>query len=148
MSCTSCVFRLLSCLSLYFYVLQRWEPQLLHGALTTQRSQFMERALGQEVVRKRSLPLLPCCMGHANEMYRLAQSKSLSKPLTLGATDTLKILLTTQEDNKAKRPHQAFLHVQDSKSSLETSFAFQVKETGKGKLELVSHILQRMGQVP
>lgn len=70
------------------------------------------------------------------------QSKTLSKPISLGATDSLKILLTTQEDNKAKRPHQAFLHVKDSKSSLETSFAFQVKENGKGKVELVSLELQ------
>ncbi|KAK4694240.1 hypothetical protein P7C71_g3301, partial [Lecanoromycetidae sp. Uapishka_2] len=49
---------------------------------------------------------------------------------------SLKILLTTREDKKAKRPHQAFLHVKDSKSSLETSFALQVKENGKGKVEL------------
>ena len=59
------------------------------------------------------------------------------KPVTLGASDTLKILLTAKEDNKAKRPHQAFLLVRDPKSGLDTSFAFQVKENGKGKIELV-----------
>lgn len=68
---------------------------------------------------------------------RIGENKALSKPVTLGASDTLKILLTTKEDNKAKRPHQAFLLVKDSKTGLDTSFAFQVKENGKGKIELV-----------
>ena len=45
--------------------------------------------------------------------------------------------MTAKEDNKAKRPHQAFLLVRDPKSGLDTSFAFQVKENGKGKIELV-----------
>ena len=68
---------------------------------------------------------------------RIGENKALSKPVTLGASDTLKILLTTKEDNKAKRPHQAFLLVQDPGSKLDTSFPFQVKENGKGKIELV-----------
>lgn len=55
----------------------------------------------------------------------------------MGSTDSLKILLTTKEGGKAKRPHQAFLLVKDVKSNLDTSFAFQVKENGKGKVELV-----------
>ncbi|KAF6227057.1 hypothetical protein HO133_008498 [Letharia lupina] len=67
---------------------------------------------------------------------KIGQNKALSKPVTLGASETLKILLTTKEDNKAKRPHQAFLLVQDPQSKLDTSFAFQVKENGKGKIEL------------
>lgn len=70
-------------------------------------------------------------------VIRLGENKALSKPVTLGASDTLKILLTTKEDNKAKRPHQTFLLVKDPKSKLDTSFAFQVKENGKGKIELV-----------
>ena len=45
--------------------------------------------------------------------------------------------MTAKEDNKAKRPHQAFLLVRDPKSGLDTSFAFQVKDNGKGKIELV-----------
>lgn len=67
---------------------------------------------------------------------KIGENKALSKPVTLGASETLKILLTTKEDNKAKRPHQAFLLVQDPQSKLDTSFAFQVKENGKGKIEL------------
>ena len=68
---------------------------------------------------------------------RITENKALSKPVILGALDTLKILLTTKEDNKAKRPHQTFLLVEDPKSKLDTSFAFQVRENGKGKIELV-----------
>ncbi|KAL9069123.1 MAG: hypothetical protein Q9161_005770 [Pseudevernia consocians] len=67
---------------------------------------------------------------------KIGENKALSKAVTLGASDTLKILLTTKEDNKAKRPHQAFLLVKDPKSKLDTSFTFQVKENGKGKIEL------------
>lgn len=47
-------------------------------------------------------------------------------------------MLTTSENKKAKRPHQAFLNLRDSKSDLETSLAFQVKENGKAKIDLVS----------
>ena len=68
---------------------------------------------------------------------RIGENKALSTPVTLGASDSLKILLTTKEDNKAKRPHQTFLLVKDPKSNLDTYFPFQVKENGKGKIELV-----------
>ncbi|KAL8718421.1 MAG: hypothetical protein Q9225_004449, partial [Loekoesia sp. 1 TL-2023] len=67
---------------------------------------------------------------------RLVENKALSKPISLGASDTLKILLTATEGKKAKRPHQAFLLVREPKSNLDTSFPFSVKESGKGKLEL------------
>ena len=70
--------------------------------------------------------------------YRITEGKALSKPLSLGASDNLKILLTTSENKKAKRPHQAFLNLRDPKSDLETSLAFQVKENGKAKIDLVS----------
>ena len=68
---------------------------------------------------------------------RIGEHKALSKAVALGAGDTLKILLTTKEDNNAKRAHQTFLLVKDPKSNLDTSFAFQMKENGKGKIELV-----------
>ncbi|MCJ1276315.1 hypothetical protein MMC21_004120 [Puttea exsequens] len=67
---------------------------------------------------------------------KFSPNKPLGKQLSLGASDSLKIVLTTQEDSKPKRPHQAFLHLQDSKSGLETSFPFQVKDNGKGKIDL------------
>ena len=68
---------------------------------------------------------------------RISESKVLSKPVQLGSTENLKILLTTKENNKAKRPHQAFLLLKDSKANLDTSFAFQVKDNGKAKVDLV-----------
>jgi len=55
----------------------------------------------------------------------------------LGAADTLKIILTTQEGNTAVRPHQTFLNLKDATTGLETSYAFSVKDNGKGKVELV-----------
>ena len=70
-------------------------------------------------------------------MQRLSASKALSDPLQLGPNDNLKILLTTKEDKQAQRPHQTFLLVKDSRSDLDTSFAFQVKENGKAKVDIV-----------
>ncbi|KAL8994972.1 MAG: hypothetical protein Q9188_006916 [Gyalolechia gomerana] len=67
---------------------------------------------------------------------KLVENKSLSHPISLGASDTLKLLLTTTEGRKAKRPHQAFLLLREPKSNLDTSFPLSVKESGKGKLEL------------
>ncbi len=65
-------------------------------------------------------------------------NKALSRPVTLGSSDTLRILLTAKDDNKPKRPHQAFLLIKDPSNDLETSFAFSVKDSGKSKLELVN----------
>lgn len=71
-------------------------------------------------------------------VYRLIESKALSRPIQLRASDTLKVLLTVQEDKKPKRPHQAFLHITEPTTGLETSYPLAVKENGKGKVELVS----------
>ncbi|MCJ1225333.1 hypothetical protein MMC12_001982 [Toensbergia leucococca] len=69
-------------------------------------------------------------------LQRLAERKALSQPVPLGSSDTLKVLLTAQENKKGKRPHQAFLLFKDSDSGLETSYPFSVKESGKGKIEI------------
>lgn len=71
-------------------------------------------------------------------IHRFAPNKPLSKPLILGPSDTLKVLVTSKEDRKAKQPHQAFLNVRDPASNLETSYAISIKDNGKGKVELVS----------
>lgn len=63
---------------------------------------------------------------------------ALPDPVVLGATDTLKLLLTATEGKKAKRPHQAFLLLREPKSDLDTSFPLSVKNSGKGKVELVN----------
>ncbi|KAL8703220.1 MAG: hypothetical protein Q9201_003606 [Fulgogasparrea decipioides] len=67
---------------------------------------------------------------------KLVENKALSQPVTLGASDTLKVILTTTENKKAKRPHQTFLLLREPKSNLDTSFPLSVKENGKGKVEL------------
>jgi len=67
---------------------------------------------------------------------KLAVNSPLSKKVSLGATDTLKILLTTTDGKKAKRPHQAFLTLTEEASGLEESFVFSIKDNGKGKVEL------------
>ncbi|KAI4126324.1 MAG: hypothetical protein LQ338_003801 [Usnochroma carphineum] len=67
---------------------------------------------------------------------KLVENKALPGPIVLGASDTLKLLLTTTEDKKPKRPHQAFLLLREPKTNLDTSFPLSVKESGKGKLEL------------
>lgn len=69
---------------------------------------------------------------------RLVENKALPGPIVLGATDTLKLFLTAKEGKKASRPHQAFLLLREPKSNLDTSFPLSVKESGKGKVELVS----------
>ncbi|CZR55744.1 related to oligosaccharyltransferase delta subunit (ribophorin II) [Phialocephala subalpina] len=66
---------------------------------------------------------------------KLSDHVPLAKPVTLGAADSLKIVLTATEAGAAKRPHQAFLLVRDQDTGLEATFPFQVKESGKGKVD-------------
>jgi oligosaccharyltransferase complex subunit delta (ribophorin II) len=61
------------------------------------------------------------------------------KPIALGTSDTLKVILTATEDGKPKRPHQAFLLLTDQDTGLETSFPLSMKDTGKGKVDFVSY---------
>jgi oligosaccharyltransferase complex subunit delta (ribophorin II) len=68
---------------------------------------------------------------------RLSDRVPLSKPVALEAVDNLKIILTATEVGKPKRPHQAFLLLRDQDTGLESTFPFSMKETGKGKVELV-----------
>ncbi|CRK11018.1 hypothetical protein BN1723_009225 [Verticillium longisporum] len=64
-------------------------------------------------------------------------SKGLLKtPITLGAKESIKIALTTKENGKAKRPHQAFLILRDTATGLEAPFPLNVKENGKGTVEI------------
>jgi hypothetical protein len=68
---------------------------------------------------------------------RLNPSSPLAKSVSLGASDTLKLLLTTVDGKTAKRPHQAFLTLTDPTTGLEESYVLNVKESGKGKVDLV-----------
>lgn len=70
-------------------------------------------------------------------LCRLSPSTPLGKSVSLGASDSLKLLLTTIDGKTAKRPHQAFLTLTDPTTGLEESFVFDVKESGKAKVNLV-----------
>jgi oligosaccharyltransferase complex subunit delta (ribophorin II) len=65
------------------------------------------------------------------------EHKPLSTPVTLGASDSLKVVLTVQDGKTAKRPHQAFLLLRDTDTGLDVSYPFSVKESGKAKVDLV-----------
>ncbi|KAL9614261.1 MAG: hypothetical protein Q9167_001217 [Letrouitia subvulpina] len=67
---------------------------------------------------------------------KISEGRSLANPVSLKPSETLKVLLTVKEDKRPRRPHQAFLTIEDSKTKLDTSFPFVVKENGKGKVEL------------
>ena len=69
--------------------------------------------------------------------FRLTENQILKEIRTIGPQDSLKILLTTKDGGKAKRAHQTFLQLQDQNNGLETAFPFQVKDNGKGKVEIV-----------
>ncbi len=61
----------------------------------------------------------------------------MAKTVDLGSADSLKIVLTAKEGSTGKRPHQAFLSIQDPSTGLETAFPFDVKENGIGKVDMV-----------
>jgi len=71
---------------------------------------------------------------------RLSTKSPLKKPVSLGASDTLKVLLTATEDGKAKRPHQAFLLLQDQDTGVDATLPFTVKDSGKAKVDIVSFV--------
>ncbi|KAL9621116.1 MAG: hypothetical protein Q9160_004367 [Pyrenula sp. 1 TL-2023] len=68
---------------------------------------------------------------------KLSEGKAIPKAVTIGAADTLKIILTTQNGKQARRPHQAFLLLKDPSSGLDISYPFSVKDSGKAKIDLV-----------
>jgi oligosaccharyltransferase complex subunit delta (ribophorin II) len=73
-------------------------------------------------------------------MNSLRENAPLPTAIALGASDSLKLLLTAQEGSSAKRPHQAFLLLKDPSTGLDVSYPFSLKDNGKSKVELVSSI--------
>ncbi|KXG47061.1 Ribophorin II [Penicillium griseofulvum] len=67
---------------------------------------------------------------------KFVSSKPLSKPVSLVGTDTLRVILTAQEDSSPKRPDQAFLLLKDAQTGLDISYPFNVKDNGKSRVEL------------
>ncbi|KAH7126839.1 Oligosaccharyltransferase subunit Ribophorin II-domain-containing protein [Dendryphion nanum] len=72
----------------------------------------------------------------AGTKEKLSPGAPLAKSVSLGASDSLKLILTTTDGKTAKRPHQAFLTLTDPTTGVEESFIFNVKESGKGKVDL------------
>ncbi|KAL1841583.1 hypothetical protein VTJ49DRAFT_6893 [Mycothermus thermophilus] len=67
---------------------------------------------------------------------KLDPKAPLAKPVTLGSLDTLKLGLTAKDSGKGKRPHQAFLVLQEQDSGLEAPFPMMVKESGKAAVQI------------
>lgn len=72
-----------------------------------------------------------------NAPCRLSPSAPLTAPLTLSASDSIKISLTAKDGKTGARPHQAFLTLREQDTGLDESFPFSVKENGKAKIEVV-----------
>jgi len=70
-------------------------------------------------------------------IHSLSPSQPLARPVSLSATDSLKLTLTILDGSAPKRPHQAFLTLAEPTTGLEESFVISVKESGKGKVDLV-----------
>ncbi|KAL5342838.1 Oligosaccharyltransferase subunit Ribophorin II-domain-containing protein [Aspergillus crustosus] len=66
----------------------------------------------------------------------IPQNGALSKPVSLGNADTLKVALTAQDGKSATGAHQVFLLLQEPKSGLDISYPFSVKDNGKSRVEL------------
>lgn len=79
---------------------------------------------------------LPLRLASLMNPSSLVEGSVPKKDIELGSTDSLKIVLTTREGSTMKRAHQTYLLLSDS-TGLETSFPLQVKDSGKGKIELV-----------
>lgn len=67
---------------------------------------------------------------------KLHAKAPLASPITLGSNGVAKISLTATDSGKAKRPHQAFLLLQDVETGLEAPFPLAIKESGKGSVKI------------
>lgn len=68
---------------------------------------------------------------------RFTSTERVKKDVTLGAADSIKVALTTEEGSKAKRAHQAFLVLKEKSTGLEAPFPLTVKDSGKATLKIV-----------
>lgn len=75
-----------------------------------------------------------CCANSSNQ--RLHAKRPLGKALELGSTDVAKITLTTKDNGNEKRPHQAFVLLQEIETGLEAPFPLTVKPSGKGVVQI------------
>ena len=76
-------------------------------------------------------------LANIDRIDSIPDNKALTKPVSLGSADTLKVTLTAREGSSGKRAHQVFLLLQDPETGLDISYPFDVKENGKSRVELV-----------
>ncbi|KAK0657462.1 Oligosaccharyltransferase subunit Ribophorin II-domain-containing protein [Cercophora newfieldiana] len=67
---------------------------------------------------------------------KLNAKSPLSKAVSLGSADTLKVALTAKDNGKGKRPHQAFVILKEQDSGLEAPFPLNTKENGKAVVQI------------
>ncbi|KAI1756784.1 Oligosaccharyltransferase subunit Ribophorin II-domain-containing protein [Xylaria castorea] len=67
---------------------------------------------------------------------KFSETKPLSHPVTISNTESIKVLLVAKDGGKGKRPHQAFVVLQDELSGLEAPFPMTVKENGKAVVDI------------
>ncbi|KAI1184178.1 Oligosaccharyltransferase subunit Ribophorin II-domain-containing protein [Nemania serpens] len=72
----------------------------------------------------------------AGHKEKFSETKPLSKPLTIGNTESVKVLLVAKDGGNGKRPHQAFVVLRDEASGLEAPFPMTVKENGKAVVDI------------
>ena len=64
--------------------------------------------------------------------HSFTPQKPVANPLALTSASTLKVLLTTTEQGKGKKPHQAFLRIASpTNPDLADAFPFTQKESGR-----------------
>ncbi|GAP88201.1 putative oligosaccharyltransferase subunit ribophorin II [Rosellinia necatrix] len=72
----------------------------------------------------------------AGTKEKFTETSPLSRPVTIGSTESVKVLLVAKDDGKGKRPHQAFVVLRDELSGLEAPFPMTVKENGKAVVDI------------
>ncbi|CAJ2500067.1 Uu.00g029200.m01.CDS01 [Anthostomella pinea] len=72
----------------------------------------------------------------AGAKEKFNEKAPLPQSIVLGSSDSLKILLTAKEGGKGKRPHQAFVMLQEPTTGLEAPFPLTVKDNGKAVVEI------------
>ncbi|KAI1815229.1 Oligosaccharyltransferase subunit Ribophorin II-domain-containing protein [Poronia punctata] len=72
----------------------------------------------------------------AGTKQKFSEDKPLAQPITISNTDSIKVFLQAKEGGKGKRPHQAFVVLQDETSGLEAPFPLTVKENGKAVADI------------
>ena len=70
-------------------------------------------------------------------IVRLSPNNAITKPVSLGTGQSLKIILTATNGGQARKPDQAFLTIADDLRDLDESYPLTLKESGKGTVEIV-----------